>query len=1711
MPNAFEPYGRQEVQFAFDPDNRWNPDLYSDPVLGTTMAPQDVGFWGVTMRDKQVVAQDISPGNALTWVMNNVVAPILPGEQRYVSTGASMRMHEAIEGDTTLDGWDWLTHKIGPVQDVGDITQRLEFRDINWDAKQFANDWASNPENAATRAAVLRSTGKDLHAMLADSRNMEHAVYLQRYHQRQAQALDRIKEFDDQAGLALRYSSRLASGAANYLLTDPTFAPSLLIPFGGTQQAAARTGLIAAVKARRIGTAINRFGTSLVLHAPNKAPAIVKGGKATQALARGLVRLGESPSAAHRGLATIISHRGAVATEMAMLGGFQDLAHQNERVRHSEVLTDIDAYQNVFRWDEMGLAVGVGAAAGYIFGGRAAHRIGQQALLREAVTETAGGGASAPIRHSFDNVGAQGMVDNLAVAAKRAAERLVGDDYDSIAAYVLDDALLLEVGLTRGHMVRVLEELVDAADGAALNPNAVHRILADEITAASKARRGLAALDDTLGNQLEQEAFANALGRAARETPKATEAKIYARARELMAEELPAAVKRVQDRAARALARKGPARSKTGVAFWKQEAKDLLETAKRRDLLRHEMAYLARVEANLVGAGEASLLEGIVRTRLTRYTDGTVVSAFARSKASKVGRALRQIQQENALLEDMAKRGVKAKDPARINAMSRLRRAKKRLAEQAEKQGPVLTPQEQQARLKDALRTAHLANPTTQGERDKLLDAIFNAKDGNAGALWEDHREVSKFLRAVGLGGLLRKLARAGTGMEQSYRSNIAALRMLTQEFDHAKLLVDDLDPTAVTTHPTIQQLLESIHARTSEFADMMRKFDQAGRFGNYLRNPRQYNRKLAEFNRTTIRHIVGVEDSSDPAVQEAAKLWRKHASEIRQRGIDAGVFTEKTTVADFFPRRWNETAIDKNRDGFRQAIANHFAAHWRKSDEVHLGTLEAMGHAERVTVDGAYVGHRVKFLGEDKAKVVKTLKRSKLKEQFDVEEADYLKAIDIADADGWTPMTHSANRVVENLTGEGFEEGADGRLIRTKGRTGPQSEQTRRLEETVWADEALDPFLDWRFMENVDQYMRTTGMRVLNAARHQNRIGIKGQRMEQTIDFVERRWLKMLAKQDATREQVDAFRAGIRNLRQKLHLAEGRLPSMKEHVEGLRNYLSDLWVNSAGALYGQGIGSTIVTTEVFQSSISRIYGATDVLKRLGQFVRAFSHLTGEVTGIKALTSAELRSQMVTLGLTQRQFRLHAMERMLGQTTYNHGFQFRSSMKALQPWGDVWNMLMGKNNSFSVARRVGEVPLGMTRALASNMMQIGGLDFFSTFARLMHVQATADETARFFLAGKKMASLLQDPASIKALDAADEAAVQAAIAAGKTLEKAQKAGVSARMKVWKGLARKSGFTGWFGDAHWQIAEKWQRHGLLKPEIMQALEDSGAMVLKGPFKTLDFDRLRRYVAANPNADEVYQRALLNVKNLMTEILRKRVSEQSLMQTPTSQFARSPLGKVANSMTTWTRSFHDNNLMDAAQMPLRVGSSMMLAYTLGETMNMVMREMWRGKDADEIWADIQDDPDNYVMRSLTSIPWLGQFGGWTRPAADALTKDDRTRRIDLGTSAGQGAASQMADVLYDTIHAATSEEDVSSRTWRTASRFLPGYRTWAGLIASEGIEVFTGVDLINELSPNRQPKTGVQVDTEAADIPILDFPTTLKPDLPEDVSFLYPEPP
>ena len=213
-----------------------------------------------------------------------------------------------------------------------------------------------------------------------------------------------------------------------------------------------------------------------------------------------------------------------------------------------------------------------------------------------------------------------------------------------------------------------------------------------------------------------------------------------------------------------------------------------------------------------------------------------------------------------------------------------------------------------------------------------------------------------------------------------------------------------------------------------------------------------------------------------------------------------------------------------------------------------------------------------------------------------------------------------------------------------------------------------------------------------------------------------------------------------------------------------------------------------------------------------------------------------------------------------------------------------------------------------------------------------------------------------------------------------------------------------------------------------------------------------------------------------------------------------------------MTSFARSWFDNNILDTAQMPARAGTAMLGMYLVGETMNRTMRDIWKGRDIDEIMADAAADPDNYIARAFTNLPLLGQYSMLARPFVDALTLNGRMQRIDVGESAAEGAFGSLTNVVFDSIHGLSpfaEDAEIKQRTWRTAARFIPGYRTWWAMLLSEGIKATTGVDIPGKIEgAGRFRRYGGQ-DFDIPEIPEprQDLEVITGPDLPEDLSFLY----
>ncbi len=1662
MPTRFDSVEPREIRRTLISREQFEPVLFigGDPIAGffASSTPPDMGFFGVTFRSKQINAATIEPGNAATFIMNTVVDPFTPGDQRFVSLGAGMLMRQAFNDRAEpVSMLKALSNRLSPVQNIADLNRRLQFVDEDFNAEEATAEFvASSP----SLVQIAERRGIDLPNLLRGSRNIEHFQYLKNRSLLHAQALGEISQFEEQAGMVKFATSRLLSGVGNYLLTDPTFLPSLFIGPGT---------LNAAGKAIKIGSKLANLtypilGLDKALRVGVIASAILK-----------------SPAALHAGLATHLGHRGAVAVELGIHGGLWDSAFQNERINQSLVLSDDPNYQQHFSWAELGLAVGIGSTLGYVLGGG---RGASKSMTRKAHVEIAGGDiSSSPLAHSFDNIKAQGRLDQSAINVQRAASRIIGDDFDVVAPFI-DDIALNRAGLTKFDVEVALNQVADAIGDRQLPANAVVRILDDLFEEAERFRGLLTKTELEIGGEIERRAFANAMGRAARELPDdVSNERVVARAAQLMPEELDEVIRRAQP------ARSTPA-TEGELPYWKAEADMLRDAASKRSLTDEELTHLIAIDRKLVSLGEDSILKGMSRDRAARYTDGRIFSPLRMRGGSDLSKVVNKAAKDRRLIRELeATPRTDATKKELKNARDRVRRADKKIEKLADEVGSGRETAELST-IKQVQEKWKGKPPETRSEKFQALDDIAAAKDFDLNTLIEDQGALGKILNGWGVGRAFRRIATTATGQEFGMRSSLGVLREIASEMDNSKLRVHQLslDARPGRTATDIRMDMErKITLLTDEY-DRLRLKGKFGKLSLFA--------KRRDFDRDVLLHAAGKVKSKDPDIIRVADIWRKMADEIGEVGEATGLFKR---LDNFVPRRINVGKVMKDQAGFRTALSNFFLKRWQGSDEVHLDTLVSLGKAKRVINDQGDI--RGWDLGD--GKVITSLKRSQLDD-----EAGYLRAMNTPDADGFTPMQSSAQRAMNNMLGENsFETSQAGKLV-IKRRGQPASNFERQLSSDILTDEDLSKFMDFRFIDIAADYLKSTGFRVMNNARHSERWGIPNLTMHDTLDWLDSRILKFQKEAGAEADELRKWRAGLKDLRQKVLLMEGRLPTIREHIDGLGEWVSETGQALAGAIYGGGIGQAILSTEMMQALLSRIHSPVDIVRTVVSSFKLANPLTHRAT---------VRHQLQTLGIGSRVMRHDNLERLTGGALHS-SFQFGILPKMLAPFRDFWELLAGRtapHSGSALSGRSAAIPAAI-RAQAAMNMQVGGMDFFTTFARVLHVQSISDETGRFWQAAEKMSAALKG--SSKELNNIERLAREAALEAGKTSEKALKAGQVARFKAWKGIARESGFSGLLGGNQWQVAERMSRFGLLDPEMLAVLRRAGdqtrGLKAEGMMRTLDLSELQRYQPATKAESDLFDEAFKRLRDMFENTIHKRVSEQNILQTPTGDASRTWLGKIQLSMTSFARSWFDNNLMDTAQMPLRPAIGLLTAFLVGETLNRLVRELWRGRTIDDIAQDIEDDPDNFVARTMTNIPILGAYSPLLRAAGDALTKNDRRFRYQTGESAAEGAFESASNLLLDSVHGVSpfaEDAEFERNTLKTAARFIPGYKSWWAMMLAEGIKGTTGVDIVAPIeggSRRRRSIPTVRVDIPKVPLDITEVRTD-PISLPEDISFLYPE--
>ena len=1014
------------------------------------------------------------------------------------------------------------------------------------------------------------------------------------------------------------------------------------------------------------------------------------------------------------------------------------------------------------------------------------------------------------------------------------------------------------------------------------------------------------------------------------------------------------------------------------------------------------------------------------------------------------------------------------------------------------------------ARLQAVFDKYATARPETVAERQVMLGEIVDSLEmAHMNQPIQDMTIVAKMMRSAGLGDLFSRMVTnwpTGTGQFHTVRSTFGLLRRLTAELDNSKLTTDTVsaEPAVTRTSTHVKWELER---RFLGMVNEMVRVKKTGKFGNPWLHPVQFQQKIAAFERAITLHIRRLQASTDPDVLALARMWEQHRDEIGQIGLKSGVLDK--LEENFFPLRANQGILRRSEREAQAAFTSYFLRDFETgthSTEIHWDTLVNMGWAKRI-LDKDNPG-RVKGwegLGPLLGVTDKTLKtRGSLGSiagpggaAVSLESAYAAGLRSAVDASGHTAMQQSARAAIGRLLGaDAVEEGANGimKVVRTPT---PNTEYERFLPADMITNPLTSKFLDNSFFTLAHDYFRGSGFRIIDQARHQQLWGIPGLKYDETLSFAEARLLKF-AK---TSEETKTISAAINDLRRKHYLMSGYLPTIHDDVNATAEFLTQVTEGATTMTFGAGIGLTMVPTEMAHSFWSRIYSSSDMFRKIR---KAFS-LT-----VPWSHDASARAELRYIATAIQMNRNAALDRFANGASYSD-FHWGILPKALHGWQVFWDTLSGRTMPPSGGRGMA-LPQAM-KALGSNQMQLGALDYNTTFSRTLQVVGLTGETARFFPHAERMAIILRDEGG--ALDAAYNAAYAAAKTKGLEEKAATRMAATAKAKVWRGFARRAGFTAFGGD-NWQVARRFAETGLLDVErlavLRRAAQKTGGMDV-GAKSHLDLDRLQGYMRHPETAVEeavAFEDAFNRLVNGIEQTMKKRVSDQNILQTPTTVQARTPIGRVLNLFSSYQRSWFDNNLLDMAFMPARWAIGGWTTFMMGEMVNRTVRDLLRGQNIENIAEEALADPDNYILRRMLQPALLGQFTAPAQAMVDAFTKDGRRMQYDTTESAGTTAANSITNFMLDALHVASPlAQDTGGfgpQAIRFANTMIPGYKSWVYGLTAWGLNESAGIDLRPDMRRGRYASRPYVGKTPVPDVTPDDRAVLLE-QTPDELDFLY----
>jgi hypothetical protein len=910
---------------------------------------------------------------------------------------------------------------------------------------------------------------------------------------------------------------------------------------------------------------------------------------------------------------------------------------------------------------------------------------------------------------------------------------------------------------------------------------------------------------------------------------------------------------------------------------------------------------------------------------------------------------------------------------------------------------------------------------------------------------------MGKMLTGWGLGKLSRWMALGNTGQEEGIRSISGLLRHVSAEFDNTKTLTDDLRPGSKRAHTTATSIKREVERRMglllSDYSELHRK----GKFG--VGGTNAYHAKRTEFDKAIIKAIHGIA-SDDPDVQGFVKLWKFVKEDIEKIMQERGLI-EKGSTVEWFPKRFAIGRVMANHTKVERALKDSLWNHWLDVDEVHLRTLAKHG---RVVSKWSKDHEAWIYITPDGEKFFQgNMTRSNLK-KFGITENEYVKML------GETPPGAARSAIdddaidfVAGLTDANRKVQLPGTHMAARSRGKARAQFERSLPDRVLEDPQLDEFMDWRFLDLAHDFLNSTGFEVLNNQRHAARWGVRGLTMRETFDAMENKtakWVKDLSDQDIekigmNRDEIGRkMKKGVWVMRKQLDIMEGRQPVLREEVGGFYEYLSQATESVAGWLWGSGIGHSILGTEGLGGFFGHMTRPlSDLIRRIFYALKFGRMMTTDTAGRMRF--------LKSFGIAARQFKQMSMERLTG-VNGNSGYQFGVMNRMIAPWREAGNIMTGKSGAVSGIPITGKAKLGSiaaVRAAMSTSFQVGGLDFWTGFVRLMHIQGMADQMGHFWKAAEKTAKLMLENKDY--LNGIEDIARARALKAGKSPAAANAAAHKALHSAWRGITRKGGF----GGNDWHVAERLARFGFFDDggEMLMILrragEETGALQDGGFHRTVDFPKIAEWMGGTNEERVKFGKALAQMTDMVEQTVHKRVSEGNIYQQLLTSDARNPMGRIMNVMGTWARSAYDNIVVEGAQMPTLPYLMMIGTFLLGETMNRTTRDLYRGRSMDDIIQDFEDDPDNWIAQRLFSLPVAGQWTPLFREVGDALTSDQK-HRTQVFQSPGIGAIDNFVGAIgavTSRVSPLTDTRDLDTNALKTLPRLIPGYRSawWIGM--------------------------------------------------------------